>query len=111
MDDVITLISEPVTSYDEYGNEIREAQETDVFCQIYGVTRNEFYSAAVANLHPEITARLSDYADYAGQKLARYNGVLYSVIRTYRDAGSLHHGSGMGPNGIELLLERKIGDG
>lgn len=118
MDDVITLIGESVVSYDEHGNEIQTARERTVMCRIYGVTRNEFYQAAVADMHPEITARLSDFMDYQGEQLARYNGVLYSVIRTYRDGGSYHHkglsnrqGGGFDPNAIELILERKIGNG
>lgn len=110
MDDVITLIGEAVTSYDRYGNEIRTRSEREVMCQIFGVTRNEFYQAAVADMHPEITAKLSDYADYEGEQLARYNGVLYSIIRTYRDSGSYHHGGRLDPNAIELILERKIGN-
>lgn len=113
MDDVITLIKETVTGHDDYGNELIETTERDVFCQIYGVTRSEFYSAAVADLHPEITARLSDFVDYEEEKLARYNGVLYSIIRTYRDRGSFSGGSRtqQDQNAIELILQRKVGDG
>lgn len=108
MDDVLTLIKDGAISYDEYGNEVKAQTERDVFCQIFSVTRNEFYAAATANLHPEITARLSDFTEYEGETLARYDGVLYSVIRTYRDRGSFHHGGT--PNAIELVLERKIGN-
>lgn len=116
MDDVITLIKETTTDYDQYGNEIQLTEEREVMCQIYGVTRTEFYSAATNNLHPEITARLSDYADYEGETLVRYNDVLYSVIRTYRDRGSFQQARAgnyerFDPNAIELILERKIGDG
>lgn len=116
MDDVITLIKESATGYDQYGNEIIETEEREVMCQIYGVTRSEFYSASTVNMHPEITARLSDFADYEDEKLVRYNDVLYSVIRTYRDRASVGHARAgnyerMGVNAIELILERKIGDG
>ena len=116
MDDVITLIHEDVTGYDENGNEIIETTERDVMCQVYGITRSEFYSAAVANMHPELTVRISDAIDYEGEKTARFHDVLYSIIRTYRDRGSMQHArSGgyerMDPNAIELILERKIGDG
>lgn len=110
MDDVITLVKESTVSYDKYGNEIRESSERQVFCQIHGITRTEFYSAATANLRPEITARLSEAADYEGETLVRYNDVLYSVIRTYRDRGSMQQYGGMSPNAIELVLERKIGN-
>lgn len=113
MDSVITLIGEEVTSYDDEGNKNTTTTEQEVFCQIFGITRSEFYAAATANLHPELTARISDFADYHGEKLARYDGVLYSIIRVYRDRGSLGHRSGgsqMDPNAVELILERKIGN-
>ena len=113
MDSVITLIGEQVTSYDDEGNKNTSESKREVFCQIFGVTRSEFYAAATANLHPELTARLSDFEDYQGEKLAEYDGVLYSIIRVYRDRGSLGHRSGgsqMGPNAVELVLERKIGN-
>lgn len=116
MDDVITLIKEKTIDYDQYGNEIFSTTEREVMCQIYGVTRNEFYQAAVVDMHPEITARISEAADYEGEMLARYHGVLYAIVRVYRDRGSFQQArSGnyerMYPDAIELILERKIGDG
>lgn len=110
MDDVITLITEVVTGYDDNGNEQIQTAERTLMCQIYGVTRNEFYAAAAVDFRPEITVRLSDFADYQGEKTARYNGELYTIIRTYRDAGSFQRGSGFAPNGIELILQHRIGD-
>ena len=105
MDDVITLIKEKVTGHDQYGNEIREEYRREVFCQVFSITRNEFYSAATANLHPELTVRLSDFMDYEGEKLALYAGSFYSIIRTYRDQGP-----SAAFNAIELILQRKVGD-
>lgn len=110
MDDVITLIQEVVIGHDEEGNELIDSTERDLFCRVFGVSRNEFYQAAAVSLRPEITVRLSDEADYFGEKTAKYRGTYYSIIRTYRDSGSYHHGSGMGLNEIELVLTRKIGD-
>ena len=110
MDDVITLIQEVVIGHDEVGNEIIDTAERDLLCRVFGVNRNEFYQAATVDLQPEITVRLSDVKDYNGEKTARYNGVYYSIIRTYRDPGSFHHGAGMALNEIELILMRKIGD-
>ena len=116
MDDVITLIKDGQIDYDEYGNEEITQTESDVFCQVFGVTRSEFYSAATANMHPDITIRLSDEIDYEGETTARFHGELYSVIRTYRDRGSMQHAKvgnyeRMPAGAIELVLERKIGDG
>ena len=111
MDDVITLIKEAVTGHDAYGNEIIKTTERELMCQVYSINRNEFYSAAVANLHPELSVHLSDYEDYEGEKLAKYHGVLYTIIRTYRDQGSFSKGGGLPLNAIELILERKISNG
>lgn len=110
MDDIITLIKEQITGRDEYGNEIVTKTARDVMCQAYGVTRSEFYAAATNDLHPEWTVRLSDFVDYEGEKLAKFHGAVYSIIRVFRDSGSFHKGTGLEPNGIELILERKVGN-
>ena len=110
MDDIITLVKEQITGHDQYGNEIVTKTSRDVMCQAYGVTRSEFYAAATNDLHPEWTIRLSDFADYDGEKLAKFHGVFYSIIRVFRDSGSFHKGTGMELNGIELILERNVGN-
>lgn len=104
MDDVITLVSEIVSSHDDYGNEIRTTQQRDVFCRTFGVDRNEFYSAATAGLKPEVTVRLSDYADYQGEKTAIFHGNEYDIIRTYS-------GDNLALNELEIVLQRKISNG
>lgn len=111
MDAVCTLIKETVTGRDKYGNPIVEKCEREVFCQAFGITRSEFYAAAVADLQPELTIRLSEADDYEGEDTVEYEGVRYSVIRTYRDSGSFHRGGGMPLNAIELVVGRTIGDG
>lgn len=110
MDDVITLIQEVVVGHDEQGNELIDSTERNLFCRVFGVSRNEFYQAAAVNLRPEITVRLSEADDYHGEATAKYRGTYYSIIRAYRDSGSYHYGAGMAPNEIELVLARKIGN-
>ena len=104
MDDVITLVSEIVSGHDEYGNEIRTTQQRTVFCRTFGVDRNEYYSAATAGLKPEITVRLSDYADYKGEKTAIFHGNEYDIIRTYS-------GDNLALNELEIILQRKVSNG
>ena len=111
MDSTCKLIKKATTGRDQYGNPQVTETEREVFCRVYGITRSEFYQAAVADLHPEITIRLSDFLDYEGEDMVEHDGIRYSVIRTYRDSGSFHHRDGMEPNGIELILGRKVGDG
>lgn len=110
MDDIITLIKEEIVGRDKYGNEIVKKTKRDVMCRVYGVMRSEFYAAAASDLNPEFTIRLSDYADYNEERLVKFHDTFYSVVRVYRDAGSFQHGEGFGPNGIELILEKKTGD-
>lgn len=108
MDDVITLVSEFVSGHDEYGNELITTTEKEVFCRTYGIDRNEFYSAATAGLKPEITVRLSDHADYEGEKTAIFHGNEYDIIRTYIGDGRYRT---IDLNEIELTLQRKISNG
>ena len=110
MDDVITLIQEAVIGYDEYGNELVETVEREIFCRVYGVNRNEFYQAGALGLKPEVTVRLSSDEDYFGETLARFHGMNYTILRTYRDSGSFA-GGGMRLGEIELIMARRIGNG
>ena len=82
MDDIVYLINEEATGTDADGNEIIERTERKVFCQVRGISRAEFYDAATDNLKPEIAVTVSNKIDYHGEKLARYHGKLYDIIRT-----------------------------
>lgn len=115
MDSVCKLIKETINGRDQFGNPIVERTEREVFCQAYSVNRSEFYSAANAGLNPQVVIRLSDYLEYDNEKLVEYEGELYSVIRTYRDRGSMHQtafgvASPMDTNAIELTLQPKVGN-
>lgn len=110
IDDVCTLIADKGTTVDEYLNEVSDYTEKEIFCRVSGITRSEFYAAATAGLEPEWTIHISDFRDYNGERLVRYKGQLYSVIRVYRDAGSFHSRGGMSPNEVELIIGQRIGN-
>ena len=115
MDHAVKLIHKEEHGRDKYGNPVEVTVEREVLCQLHGVTRSEFYSAATANLHPEYIVRLSDFAEYQGEKLVEYDGELFSVLRVYRDRGSMGHNqpgatSPMSSNWVELTIGRKIGN-
>ena len=80
-DAVATLMGNPRVTYDEYGNEILTYSEYDVFVTPRGVYQAEFYNAAQAGLHPSITFELNNKIDYHGERLIKYQGVIYNVIR------------------------------
>lgn len=93
--DILTLIAEeqPRGVFDPQKETTR-----DVFCEVRSVGMNERYRAESLGLHPELVFRLSDYAEYQGEKLCEYQGERYRIVRTYVQAER-----------IELTAERVVG--
>ena len=81
-DSIATLKGEPITTYDEYGNEVIAYTDNEVYVMPRGVYNAEFYNAAQAGLHPSITFVLTNKADYNGERLIEWEGKSYNVIRT-----------------------------
>ena len=77
--DVITLLSEAAHGVFESNT----PTETTVFAEIQSVRQKEFYLALNDGIQPEYVFVLTDYADYNDQKLIRWNGLLWDVVRTY----------------------------
>ena len=80
-DHELTLISQTITE-DEIGNQIPVETETVVLCGLKSVGRNEFYSAAVTGLKPELVFVIHGY-EYNGEQVVKFEGNRYRVIRTY----------------------------
>lgn len=72
--------------------------KTDVFCQVDSVTRAEFFAGGQNGLKPEYRFILF-FGDYSGEAELEYNGVTYSVYRTFYGRGDI----------VELYAERKAG--
>ena len=100
-DGVATLKAYGTPTYDEYGNEVPNITETEVFVQPRGVYQSEFYNAAQLGLKPSITLYMTNRADYDGQKILVYEGKEYSVIRVDWSAQR---------DGISLVCEERVGD-
>lgn len=96
MTDVITLITQTITT-DKYGNEEATETERTVYCEVDSISQTEFYAAANTELSPEYRFTIF-FGDYEGESLVKFNGARYSVYRTYRTGDDL-----------ELYTERKIG--
>lgn len=96
MKDVITLITQTITT-DKYGNEEATETERTVYCEVDSISQTEFYAAANTELNPEYRFTIF-FGDYEGESLVKFNGARYSVYRTYRTGDDL-----------ELYTERKIG--
>ena len=99
-DSIATLKGEPTSTYDEYGNEVITYKDTQVYMMPKGVYQAEYYNAGQLGIHPSITFVLANRADYNGQKLIEWNGVLYNVIRTDWTAQR---------DKISLICEERIG--
>lgn len=105
-DHELTLIG--ATSYieDEVGNQIPVPAETDIYCGLRSIGRNEFYNAAVTDMRPEIIFVIHPY-EYNGEKQVRFKAkdeeesAVYKVIRTYQK----------GTEEMELICERVGADG
>ena len=80
-DSVGTLLGNPRAIYDSAGNETLAYTEYNVFVTPRSVYSSEFYNAAQAGLHPSITFEISNRADYHGERLIRWQGTVYNVIR------------------------------
>jgi len=101
-EDIATLKGDGTVSYDAAGNEIITPAERTVYVLPRSVYRSEFYAAASAGLHPSITFELTNREDYQGEKLIRWRGQDYSVIRA--------DWTGMGDS-LRLVCEEKVGNG
>jgi SPP1 family predicted phage head-tail adaptor len=69
------------------GQEIEEKEWREVYAKVLSVKRTEFYAAAMANIRPECVFRIPDRDEYRNEKVIRYKGVTYDVIRTYGKPG------------------------
>ena len=97
--DVITLIKE-----NRSGHGVHEAvtdTERTVYCTVESVRRSEYYTALNAGIRPEYVFRLALAEDYENERLLKYNGQKFLVIRTYRTAD----------DGIEITVERSDENG
>jgi len=94
--DIAYLCKEQIR-LDEYMNETVELVEREVFVQPKSIGLREFYQAATTDFHPEIALKMADYYDYQDEKVVRYEGKYFDVIRTYRKG-----------TGLELTLQERI---
>ena len=82
--DIIILIKAEQTknNFDELVQEFTEQRE--VFAKVESVGYKEFYEASAVGMKPTLKFILSDYFDYDGEKIIKYQDEYYAVIRTYK---------------------------
>lgn len=94
----ITLITQTRTQ--DANGVWRKGNPTEkvVFAQVDSVTRAEFFAAGESGIKPELRFTMLD-AEYNGERTVVYNGVYYSVYRTYHARTDI----------IELYVQLKAG--
>lgn len=97
--DLLTLIDVEYTS-DEIGQPIPLETTRNVFACPKSISFSEFAEAGKVGIQPQWKMEVFPY-DYHNEQLAEYQGVRYSVYRTYRRNDET----------VELYLERRVGDG
>lgn len=96
--EIITLVSYPRTQDDNGVWRDCAPVETQVYCQVDSVTRAEFFEAGRNGLKPEYRFTIF-FDEYNGERTVIYNGVAYSVYRTYHARTDV----------LELYVEKKAG--
>ena len=94
---VLTLISE-TQEQDSYGVWRNTQTARNVFCQVNSVSRSEFFEGGRNGLKPELVFTMFRF-DYENERVCQFDGVTYSIYRTYirRD------------DNIELYAEKRGG--
>ena len=92
--DVIALVTEDASAHGVHDDVTETARE--VPCSVRSVTRSEFYNALNAGVRPEYVFELALAEDYEGERVVRFHGQKFRVVRTFvNDA-----------DGIEIICER-----
>ena len=97
MNDVLKLLSTTYTK-DKYGQAVATHTQKEVFCERQSISRNEFFNAGRNGLNPQFVFTIFK-GEYTGETVLEYNGLTYSVYRTYETDSDY----------IELYVERKGG--
>lgn len=97
--ELLTLISAEYAS-DEIGQSIPTEITRTVFACPKSISFNEFAEAGKVGIQPQWKMEMFPH-DYHNEQFAEYQGVRYSVYRTYRRNDET----------VELYLERRVGNG
>lgn len=92
--DVIQLITETESAHGVHATVTETARE--VMCTVRSVNRSEYYNALNVGIEPSLVFYLALSDDYQGERVVRYQGLKYRVVRTYLTED----------DGIEITVER-----
>ena len=78
---VAYLVSESF-SQNSYGVYVKEETERKVFVKVSSVSANEWFEGGRNGLNPQFRFTMFSH-DYDNEKIIKYNGVQYTIYRTY----------------------------
>ena len=81
--DVLYLIKETPGAHGIFDDPTENQRK--VYCTVRSVGYNEFYRAKENGITPVFVFTLADVAEYKQEKICKYNGVRYRIVRTYVD--------------------------
>lgn len=81
--DVIYLIAEDPARRGVFDDS--ENTERMVYCEVRSIGMTEFYKAKETGLAPSVAFILADEAEYQGERLLKWQGRTYQIVRTYID--------------------------
>jgi hypothetical protein len=101
--DVIVLVGENPAAHGVF--DAPDTESRTIYVSVRSVGMNEAYQAMANGLHPTVVFRLSDSADYHGEKICLFRGKQYRVVRTYQT------GFGIELTCEEIAIDRAIMEG
>lgn len=84
-DTVAILRKNGGVEYDDYGNEVINYEDREVYATTRSVYASEFYQASQLGLKPTITFEISTRSDYQGERLVIWDNREFNVIRVDAD--------------------------
>ena len=96
--DVAFLVSETY-SQNQYGVYEKQTTKRKVFVKVSSVSSNEWFEGGRNGLNPQYRFTMFQF-DYLGEKIIEYNGVNYTIYRTFNKS----------VDEVELYVELKKGN-
>lgn len=87
MPDIVTFVGENPKAHGV--TERPDLTDRDVRVLVRSVGMNEAYQAMANGLNPSLVFTLRDASDYQGEKILKFRGKEYRVVRTYQAGRSV----------------------
>ena len=78
----LVLIAQTPDGKDSIGQPLYKLSEREVLVEVQSVNSTEFFSGRQGGLSPALRFRI-DRNGYQGEKICKYNGIRYSIYKTY----------------------------